>query len=411
MEYGLIGEKLGHSFSKELHSKISDYDYQVKEISSSELAPFITSKDFKGINVTIPYKTDVMKYLDFISAEAKSIGAVNTIVNDGGKLYGYNTDYFGIKALLKKANICVKDKSVYILGTGGTSKTAKAVVKDLGAKNITVVSRNKAGEIIDYEELKNQANTVQVLINATPIGMFPKTEFSPVNLDYFVSLEGVIDAVYNPLKTSLIMQAEKRKINCLGGLYMLVAQGVYASAQFTFSKPNLSLIDKIYNQILSEKQNIVLTGMPSCGKSSVGKILSKLTGREFVDTDEVITKKECAPSVIIKEKGEAYFRNLESEVIKELSKGNGKIIATGGGAILRGENADALKQNGVIFFIDRALNSLITTADRPLSSSKEKLEKLYSERYDIYKNNCDYQVNGNLTLEQVASAILKEFLL
>ena len=409
MEYGLIGEKLGHSFSKELHAKITDYDYQIKEISFSELAPFITSKDFKGINVTIPYKTDVIKYLDFISDEAKKIGAVNTVVNNGGKLFGYNTDYFGIKELLKKANVSVKDKSVHILGTGGTSKTAQAVVSDLGAKKVTVVSRNKSGEIIDYDELKNQANSVQVLINTTPVGMYPKTEFSPVNLDDFANLDGVIDAVYNPLKTSLILQAEKRKINCLGGLYMLVSQGVYASAYFTFSKPNLTLIDKIYNQILAEKQNIVLIGMPSCGKSSVGKVLSSITGKEFIDTDEAITEKECAPSVIIKEKGEKYFRDLESDVIKELSKENGKIIATGGGAVLREENAKALKQNGVVFFIDRALKNLLTTEDRPLTSSKEKLEKLYFERYAIYKNTCDFAVDGNASIEQVASAILKEF--
>ena len=411
MEYGLIGEKLAHSFSKELHAKISNYDYQIKEIPSSELARFVTDKDYKGINVTIPYKTDVMKYLDFISEEAIKIGAVNTIVNDGGKLCGYNTDYFGIKELLNKAKVSVKDKSVYILGTGGTSKTASAVVSDLGAKKVTLVSRKKIGEIIDYNELKIQANKVQVIINTTPVGMFPKTEFSPIDLADFSNLEGVIDVIYNPLKTSLILQAEKRKINCLGGLYMLVAQGVYASAYFTFSEPNVALIDKIYRQILNEKQNIVLTGMPSCGKSTIGKILSNLTGKEFIDTDEVITKKESAPSVIIKEKGEKYFRDLESLVIKDISKENGKIIATGGGAVLREENVSALKQNGAVFFIYRALENLLTTEDRPLSSSKEKLQKLYSERYAIYKNTCDFAVDGNASIEQVASAILKEFLL
>lgn len=409
MQYGLIGEKLGHSFSKEIHGKIKSYKYELKEIAKKDLASFMTEKNFLGINVTIPYKSAVIPFLDEISPRAKKIGAVNTVVNVGGKLYGYNTDYLGIEGIIEKSGISVKGKTVHVLGTGGTSKTATAVLEDLGAKKIIKVSRTATDGVIDYDTLYSGADGVKIIVNTTPVGMYPNNEKTPVDIDRFANLEGVIDVIYNPINTALITKAKERKIKCQGGLYMLVAQAVYSAGYFTFEKPASSLIDSVYEQILKEKSNIVLTGMPSCGKSTVGKILSSLAGKEFIDTDEIITERYNSPSKVIETDGEARFREIETEIIKEVSKLGGKIISTGGGAVLKQENITALKQNGVIFFINRPLEKLIATPDRPLSSSIEALKKRYEERYGVYTSTCDFIINADCTPEEVANKVLKEF--
>ena len=407
MKYGLIGEKLGHSFSKTVHSKIADYEYCLFEIAKADLNAFMQKRDFCGINVTIPYKQAVIPYLDYISDEAKSIGAVNTVVNKNGKLYGYNTDFFGLKLLIEKNNIEITNKTVLILGSGGTSKTAKAVCESLSAKDVFTVSRSGGEELITYEEAYTK--NAQIIINTTPLGMYPNIDAKPIKLEGFNGLEAVVDVIYNPLKTRLVIDAENRGIRAVGGLYMLYAQAVSAAEIFCDNE----IKTNAFNEILKEKQNIVLIGMPSCGKTTSGKLLAQELGKEFIDTDLEIVKKAGMQIPEIFEKfGEEYFRNLESEVIKELSVKQSLVIATGGGAVLRPENVDALRQNGKIIFIDRPLDMLITTDDRPLSSSRELLEERYYERYATYCFSCDVRINAdgdiNTNLERIKEGFLNE---
>jgi len=411
MQFGLIGETLSHSYSVEIHNKISSYNYELKEVKKQHLKDFIKSKDFLGINVTIPYKEAVIPHLDEISENAKIIGAVNTIVNKDGKLLGYNTDYFGMISLIKHKNIEINEKKVLILGTGGTSKTAYYVAKSLNAQKVLLVSRTKKDNVITYEEAATQHNDAEIIINTTPCGMYPNIEQAPIDITKFPKLTGVIDAIYNPISSRMISTANQLKIKSSGGLYMLVAQAVFASSLFFDKKIDTSLIDKVYKEIKSEKQNIVLIGMPSCGKSTIGKLLSNTLNRPFFDTDEEIVKTKNKPiTKIFEEEGEVGFRKTESEVIASLSKKSGIIIATGGGSVLNNDNILSLKQNGVLVFIDRALENLIPTPDRPLSSQKSSLQKMYFERLPIYKNIADICIDGNSTLNAVADKIRKEIL-
>lgn len=407
MKYGLIGEKLGHSFSKVVHSKIADYDYDLLEIRKDDIDAFMKKRDFCGINVTIPYKQTVIPYLDEISPEAESIGAVNTIVNKNGKLYGFNTDFYGLKSLIEFNEIEISDKRVLILGSGGTSKTATAVCKSMGAKEIFVASRKGGDGFVTYADaFKIEPD---IIINTTPCGMYPNNGETPINLDAFSSLQAVVDVVYNPLKTRLVLEAHKKGIKAVGGLYMLFAQAVKAAEIFLQKE----IKTNAFNEIFKEKQNLVLVGMPSCGKTTFGKLLANEFCKMFVDTDDEIVKAANMPIPEIFEKfGEKHFRNLEAKVINELSSKQGLVIATGGGAILREENVDALKQNGSIIFIDRPLELLITTDDRPLSSSRELLEKRYIERYPIYCLACDVRINAdgdiNTTLKKIEEGFLNE---
>lgn len=411
MKYGCIGEHLKHSFSKEIHNLIDSYDYQIVEIEKRNLNEFMTKKDFLGINVTIPYKEKVMDYLDFISEEAKEIGSVNTIVNKNGELFGYNTDYFGLKNLVKKAKIDIKNKTVAILGTGGTCKTAKLVAKNLGAKKIYIVSRTKKENTITYFELQNICKEIEIIINTTPVGMFPNIENSPMETTNFSNLKGVVDVVYNPLKTKLILDAEKINVDCVNGLYMLVSQAVKASAIFFDKEIDDNVCEEIYNKILRQKQNIVLIGMPGVGKTTIAKLLKDDLKREFIDTDVLIEQQEKMPiKDIILEKGEKYFREIESKVIKEISSKSGVIIATGGGVVLNEENINALKMNGKIFFVDREIDLIIPTNDRPLTSNKEQLKKIYNERYSLYTKYADVIVKNPQTPSIANEQIKGEFL-
>lgn len=394
MEYGLIGERLSHSFSAEIHSSVFGYDYKLCPLNSAEVEDFFKERKFKAINVTIPYKQTVIPLLNEIDKVAARIGAVNTVVNKNGKLYGYNTDHFGMTALIKRANIDVADKKVLILGSGGTSKTAKAVCEDLGAREVYVVSRGESADTITYECAKKNHNNAEIIINTTPCGMYPNSNISAVDLDDYPNLSGVIDVVYNPLRTPLIISAAKKGIKCAGGLYMLVAQAVKAGELFTGKTVKPSVIDKAFLDVYGKKQNLVLIGMPSCGKTTLGKEIAKLLGRPFIDTDEEIVKKagKSIPE-IFETDGSDAFRTWETEVIKEVSSQSGRVIATGGGTVLKQENVDLLKSNGKVLFIDRPLSELIVTDDRPLSSSKEKLEKLYAERYGIYLAAADEKID------------------
>ena len=410
MKYGLIGEHLGHSFSKVIHEKIGDYVYEIKEIEPENVEKFIAAREFCAINVTIPYKEKVMPMLDYIDDKAKKIGAVNTVVNRGGKLYGYNTDYDGMTALVKKVGAEIDGKKVLIVGTGGTSKTAKAVTCDLGANEIIFVSNAEASGAISYEELYKNHTDVDVIFNTSPVGMFPRNYNSPLDITKFPNLTAVIDVVYNPLRTQLVMSAKNLGLKSEGGLYMLVSQAVYAYEHFMDKEISKEIVDEIYKEIVNEKSNIVLIGMPSSGKTTVGKLLASKTGKAFIDTDEEIVKEYGDIPTLFKEKGEAYFRDVEAKTVEEVSKLNGMIIATGGGAILRHSNVQALKQNGALYFIDRDPELLLPTSDRPLASDREAVMKRYNERYEIYCKSADCQINGNGTPSEVADLILKEYL-
>ena len=411
MQYGLIGEKLGHSFSKEIHEKLGSHPYELIELSRGEIEAFFTEKHFSAINVTIPYKTAVIPYLSHIDEAAQAIGAVNTVLNREGELWGYNTDFYGLCALVEHAKIQLKDKKIAILGTGGTSKTAAAVAKHLGAKEILTVSRTKGEGVITYAELTEKHSDIAVLINTTPVGMYPSADACPVDLSAFAGLEGVLDAIYNPLRTQLIIEAQKRGIPAEGGLYMLVAQAVRASELFLGCTYTEGTAERIYRELFKQTENIVLSGMPGAGKSTVGKLLAKEWNREFFDLDEEIVRASgrSIPEIFATD-GESAFRDLETRVLREaLANKKNIVLATGGGAILRDQNIDLLRRNGRIYLIDRPLEALFPTDDRPLASSVEAIQKRYAERYGRYCSTADCHIDGDGTPEEVAKRIGKEF--
>ena len=404
--YGCIGKKLTHSFSKEIHGRLADYAYELIELSEEELPSFLTNREFAAVNVTMPYKQTVIPYLDEVSDVARRIGAVNTIVCREGKLYGYNTDYHGMKALTTRLNLDLRDKKVLILGTGGTSKTAHAVATDLGAAQVITVSRRPSQNHVTYEQASAEYADAQVIINTTPCGMYPDVEATPIDLSPFTRLEGVIDAVYNPLRTRLILDAKERGIRAEGGLYMLVMQAVVAAEKFLDTPIDRTVADAVFADLLAAKENMVLIGMPGSGKSTVGNLLN-VEGYSFVDTDQEVERRcGCTIKELIAAKGEAYFRDLESAVIGDLSTESGRIIATGGGAVLRADNIRRLKQNGTVFFLDAPLSRLQATEDRPLSDTADKVAKLYAERIDIYRAAADVVVPAMATPAEEAAYIL-----
>lgn len=409
MKYGLLGEKLGHSYSKEIHALLADYEYELCEVNKEELDVLMRKKEFCAVNVTIPYKQTVIPYLDGISERAKSIGAVNAIVNRGGKLYGDNTDFAGMRALAIRTGADMNGKKVLIFGTGGTSKTAGAVAQSLGAREVYFVSRSKKDGAITYGEAAEKHADAQILINTTPVGMFPNIQGTPADISVFPELEAVLDAIFNPLRTELVLDAQARGIKADGGLYMLVAQAVYASALFLGKDADDKKTEDVYRRILNEKRNVFLIGMPSSGKSSVGKKLAELTGKNFADTDTMLTDRFGRTiSDFISENGEKPFRDEESAVIGQAAEKRGYIIATGGGAVLREENVRAMKKNGTVVFLDRDPDLLTATKDRPLSSTREALEKLYEERYPIYKKAADMTVPSDRSVGEVAEDVRKE---
>ena len=412
MQYGLIGQKLGHSFSKEIHEMLKSNPYALIELVPNQIEAFLKQKDFSAINVTIPYKTAVIPYLSHIDGSAKEIGAVNTIVNRDGELWGYNTDFYGLCALIKHAKITLQNKKVAILGTGGTSKTAFAVANFLGAKEILIVSRREGDGVITYQELTEKHADVEVLINTTPVGMYPNTEATPVDISRLSNLSGVIDAIYNPLRTQLVLDARKRNIPAEGGLYMLVAQAVRASELFLDCIYEPDTAERIYFELFKKTENIVLAGMPGAGKSTVGKLLASQMERAFFDLDEEIVRVAgCSIPESFAIDGEPAFRNLETRVLRDvLSNQKNIVLATGGGAILRDENIDLLRRNGKIYFIDRPLRELLPTEDRPLASSKEDICKRYGERYERYCATADCRIDGDGSVKEVAERIRKEFL-
>ena len=405
-QYGCIGKKLTHSFSKEIHARLADYAYDLIELAEEEIAPFFDKKDFAAINVTIPYKQTVIPYLDTISDIAQRIGAVNTIVNKDGKLHGYNTDYYGMKALIERIGIDLTGKKVLILGTGGTSKTAGIVATDLGAAEILTVSRSRKDACITYDEALQAHSDANVIINTTPSGMYPDCESKPIDITGFSQLMGVVDVVYNPLNTNLVLDAKEKGIPAEGGLYMLVMQAVVAVERFLDTKIAKEVADRVFASVYAAKENIVLTGMPGSGKSTVGKCIN-LQGFTWIDTDEEIEKLcGCTIQELIKEKGESHFRALESEVIREVSSVGCRVIATGGGAVLKDENVRALKRNGKLYFLNAALSRLQPTDSRPLSDTQEKLAKLYAGRMHRYTATADVIVPDLPTPQEEADYII-----
>jgi len=410
MKYGLLGEKLSHSFSPQIHMALADYTYELMEVAPENIDKFMTERDFSAINVTIPYKQTVIPYLDSIDEAAKEIGAVNTVVNRDGKLYGYNTDYYGLISLMERTGISLKDKKVLILGSGGTSKTARVAAKELGAREIYRLSRTAREDCITYEDALNSHTDSEIIINTTPAGMYPEIYSKAISLEKFHKLEGVVDAIYNPLCPLLVLEAKEKGIKATGGLYMLVAQAAKASEYFIGKKPDEDAVERVYNDLLKNKENIVLIGMPSSGKTSVGSVLSEKLGKSLVDTDSLIVEKAGMEiTEIFARYGEKHFRDLETEVIKELSSKQDLIISTGGGAILREENVRALKHNGVVVFLDRPLDKLIATDDRPLSSNVSDLKKRYNERIDIYNSSADIKINVVEGIEKTAEIVINEW--
>ena len=387
-----------------------DYSYELVELSKDKLDNFMKTKSFKAINVTIPYKEAVIPYLDEISETAKKIGAVNTIVNENGYLKGYNTDFSGMVALFKKNNITVEGKKVLILGSGGTSKTALAVCESLGCREVFRVSRNGKEDCITYQEAKQKHIDAEIIINTTPVGMYPDIYHSPIEIDDYPNLVVVVDAVYNPLRSKLVCDAKSKGIKAVGGLYMLVAQAAVAAEKFINKKVNWSDVDRIYQTLLLKKSNIVLIGMPGSGKTTIGKLLAEDMGYSFIDTDEEIIKLENKSiTEIFSNCGEAGFREIEAEVIKSVAINQGTVISTGGGAVLNPSNIDILRENGKIYFIDRPLESLVATSDRPLSSNRGELEKRYNERYPVYCTACDKHIKISDNAEDNKNIIKSDF--
>ena len=414
MQYGLIGEKLGHSYSKEIHTAFGKYEYELEELSKDSVDSFMKEKNFKGLNVTIPYKEVVMQYLDFIDEQAKEIGAVNTVVNKDGKLYGYNTDFYGMLEVLKDTGFNFEGKNILILGVGATAKTATAVMKYLKVKEIFYAARNKEKSFniektVSFDEAKENLTDVDFIVNTTPCGMYPKFDDQAIDLTPFENIYGVFDVIFNPGRTKLMLQAESLGKKAFGGLKMLVYQAVYAAEKFTGEPIDKDLAKKVLRDLRSKNENIVLVGMPASGKSTVGAELSKELKKEFFDTDALIVKKAgCEISKIFEEHGETYFRNLESEVIAEVSLKKNVIIATGGGAILRKENVEALKAYGRLYFINRSLENLLPTSDRPLANDKEKIKNLYETRLPIYKSVSDVTIDCDNILSHKVEKIKRD---
>ena len=403
MEYGLIGEKLGHSYSGVIHKKIGNYSYELCEIEREGLPQFFGERNFKGINITIPYKKDAMEFLDFISPEAEKIGSVNTVVNRDGRLFGYNTDIAGFLYMARRAGISLTGKKVVILGSGGTSLTARAACELSESAEIVTVSRH--GEW-NYDNIKCHYDA-EVLINTTPVGMFPNVENSPVSLKPFSKLSGVIDVIYNPVRTELIMEAEALGIKCTSGLPMLAAQAVYAYDHFFGKESGEELFEKIITETDAVMENIVLIGMPGCGKSTVGHELARLLSREFIDTDEFIEKqKNTEIPKLFEAFGEEGFRLIEGDVARTVGMLSGKVIATGGGIVTKHENYKSLHRNGRIFYISRDLD-LLDLSGRPLSKSREAVFELYEKRHDLYVQFADFSVENNGSIDECVKKILQ----
>jgi len=403
--FGLLGGKLGHSFSPLIHRQLGEYDYLLYEVSLDNLDSFMTERRFDGINVTIPYKQVVMPYCATLSNEAQMIGSVNTIVKDGeGALHGHNTDHHGFRMMLERGGIDPNGKKVLVLGDGGSARTVRAVLGALGAREIVTISRRGENH---YGNIERHYDA-EIIVNTTPVGMYPDNGSSPLSLAGFERLTGVADLIYNPTRTRLLLEAKRLGIPCVNGLTMLVAQAEMANRLFLGTPARPELIDKIVALILKETRNIALIGMPGCGKSTVGRILAQAMGRPFADIDEriVATAGKSIPQIFTEE-GEETFRRLETRILGEEAKESGMVLATGGGVVTRSENLDLLRQNSLIVYLKRELNELITDG-RPLSRGVG-IQVLAEQRLPLYEtwSDCAIQVEAKpeLTAARIQEAI------
>ena len=403
MKCGLLGRKLGHSYSPQIHAQLADYSYELFEKEPGELENFLRNGDFSGINVTVPYKKDVIPFLNEMTPRAKKLGAVNTIVRRDGKLIGHNTDYFGFLTMVRSSGLEVAGKKVLVLGSGGASNTAVAVLEELAAR-VVVISRNGENS---YENLHLHADAA-LIVNTTPVGMYPNTGASPVNLDLFPKLEGVLDVVYNPARTQILLDAEKRGLVAVNGLLMLVAQAKEAAEWFADKEFSDDKIPEIHSSLRRQMENIILIGMPGCGKSTIGRKLAETLGKEFIDADQALEAHFGRPITdIIPQDGEAAFRAMETEILQMLGKRSGLIIATGGGCVTQERNYPLLHQNGTIFWLKRDLEKLPING-RPLSQ-KNKLSELYKVRKPLYEAFADIIIdndgNSAQTIQQILEAL------
>ena len=401
MHCGLIGEKLSHSFSPQIHAELAGYSYELIELSHDEVGAFVRNNTLDAYNVTIPYKKTVMPFLDVISPEAEAIGAVNTVVREkDGKLHGHNTDYFGFCHMIEASKITVRGKKVLVLGRGGASATVCAVLRDMGVGELIILASadNTPENIARHSD-------AQIVVNTSPVGMYPNNLKSPVDLSFFKSCEGVLDLIYNPSKTQLLLDAEANNIPNINGLPMLAAQAVRAFELFTHTKASKSECERITLEIERQTKNIILIGMPGCGKTSVGKQLAKMLDRPFYDTDAVFTQNfEATPAEVILNEDEEKFRCMEHEVIKKLGKLSGAVISCGGGVVTRDCNYQPLHQNGTIIFLERELGKL-STDGRPLSQSLS-VSTLYASRIDAYRRFADIAVKSTEVIMNTAELML-----
>lgn len=406
MEYGLIGARLGHSFSPAIHLEMGKYDYRLTELTPEEVPPFLREKAFKGINVTIPYKQTVMPFLDEISETARRIGSVNTIVRgEDGRLRGYNTDYAGFRGMLQRGGLHPAGKKCLVLGSGGASRTAVVCLRDLGASEVRVISRSGEDNYLNLERHRD----ARLLVNATPVGMYPNNGAAPLDLSVFPDLEGVADLIYNPARTALLLAAEERGIPFINGLYMLTAQARDACELFLGKQIPEAEAERTAGILARQAGNIILTGMPGSGKTTVGRILARQTGRQLLDTDEMIEQKTgISCGEIIRQQGEDAFRALETETLREAGKRTGIILATGGGIVVRPENRDLLRQNGLLFHLEREMDETTLEPGRPLSDSREKWVRLYAARKPLYEAWRDVPIH-NTQPEAAAAEILTEW--
>lgn len=401
MKSGLLGRKLGHSYSPQIHALMADYSYELFEKEPEEVGEFVLHGDYTGINVTIPYKKDVIPYLDELSPMAKRMGAVNTIIRKpDGSLYGHNTDYFGFSSMVQRSGIAVAGKKVLVLGSGGASNTAVKVLEDMNAQ-VIIISRSGENNYANLHLHKDAS----VIVNTTPVGMYPNPGVSPVNLDDFPCLEGVLDMIYNPARTQLLLDAENRGLPHENGLWMLVAQAKEAAEYFASRKMEDSVIETVYKKLSVQMQNIVLIGMPGCGKSTIGALLAKRLARELADADEKIIQlaSKTIPEIFSQD-GEEIFRQWETKALEELGKRSCQIIATGGGCVTKTRNFRLLHQNSQIFWLKREL-SVLPTDGRPLSQSN-RLVDLYTVRKPLYEAFADHVIDNNGSPEETVAAIL-----
>lgn len=408
MTYGLIGEHLGHSFSPAIHERLSGLPYELRELAPEELGDFLHSEPFAGINVTIPYKKAVIPYLDALAPSAEATGAVNVIVRSDGKLTGYNTDTDGFIALARHSGIDFEGARVVILGAGGAAAAVAYAARSLGAASIRYAVRSpKADDQLPIGE-PSLYDDCEILVNATPVGMYPLMKGKPLDISVLPHLRGVLDCIYNPIRTNLVLDARKLGIPAEGGLRMLAGQAVRASELFRNCTIEESAIEDICSFLLGRRRNMVLCGMPSCGKTTVGMELSSRLGKVFVDTDEIVqTHSRQEISHIFACDGEEGFRKWERIAVEQASDMSGAIIATGGGTVLDPANLNALKRNGLLVLLDRPLGLLQPSSDRPLSRDCTSLERLYSARRQAYLDAADVIVPNTGSISETVEQIME----